>query len=80
MAGFEAMLTANKNLRYQQNLTGRRIALLRRMPPQELDDASFLPAQVIRRAPIGQNLHAGKQGREFGAGRRRMRDIGSGQQ
>ena len=27
-AGFEVLLTADKNLRYQQNLTARRIAIL----------------------------------------------------
>jgi len=27
-AGFELLLTADKNLRYQQNLTGRRIAIV----------------------------------------------------
>jgi len=27
-AGFEVFLTADKNLRYQQNLTGRRIAIV----------------------------------------------------
>ncbi len=27
-AGFDAMLTADQNIRYQQNLTGRRLALI----------------------------------------------------
>ncbi len=28
LAGFEVLLTSDKNLRYQQNLTGRRIAIV----------------------------------------------------
>ncbi len=33
-AGFEVLLTADKNMRYQQNLTGRRIALVVLSTPQ----------------------------------------------
>jgi len=33
-AGFEVLLTADKNMRYQQNLEGRRIALLVLSTPQ----------------------------------------------
>jgi hypothetical protein len=33
-AGFEIFLTADKNIRYQQNLTGRRIAILVLSTPQ----------------------------------------------
>ena len=33
-AGFDVLLTADKNMRYQQNLTGRRIALLVLSTPQ----------------------------------------------
>jgi hypothetical protein len=33
-AGFEVLLTADKNIRYQQNLTGRRIALVVLSTPQ----------------------------------------------
>jgi hypothetical protein len=33
-AGFDVLLTADKNIRYQQNLTGRRIALVVLSTPQ----------------------------------------------
>src|SRR6202030_3845084 len=33
-AGFEVLLTADKNMRYQQSLTGRRIALVVLSTPQ----------------------------------------------
>ena len=33
-AGFDVLLTADKNMRYQQNLTGRRIALVVLSTPQ----------------------------------------------
>lgn len=33
-AGFDVLLTADKNMRYQQNLTGRRIALIVLSTPQ----------------------------------------------
>jgi hypothetical protein len=33
-AGFDVLLTADKNMRYQQNLTGRRIALVILSTPQ----------------------------------------------
>jgi hypothetical protein len=33
-AGFDLLLTADKNMRYQQNLTGRRIALIVLSTPQ----------------------------------------------
>jgi hypothetical protein len=33
-AGFDILLTADKNMRYQQNLTGRRIALIVLSTPQ----------------------------------------------
>jgi hypothetical protein len=33
-AGFKVLLTADKNMRYQQNLTGRRIALVVLSTPQ----------------------------------------------
>ena len=33
-AGFDMLLTADKNMRYQQNLTGRRIALIVLSTPQ----------------------------------------------
>jgi hypothetical protein len=33
-AGFDVLLTAAKNMRYQQNLTGRRIALVVLTTPQ----------------------------------------------
>jgi hypothetical protein len=33
-AGFDVVLTADKNMRYQQNLTGRRIALVVLSTPQ----------------------------------------------
>ena len=33
-AGFDVLLTAGKNMRYQQNLTGRRIALVVLSTPQ----------------------------------------------
>jgi hypothetical protein len=33
-AGFDLLLTADKNMRYQQNLTGRRIALAVLSAPQ----------------------------------------------
>ena len=33
-AGFDLLLTADKNMRYQQNLTGRRIALVVLSTPQ----------------------------------------------
>jgi hypothetical protein len=33
-AGFDLLLTANKNMRYQQNLTGRKIAILVLSTPQ----------------------------------------------
>ncbi len=33
-AGFDVVLTADKNMRYQQNLTGRRIALIVLSTPQ----------------------------------------------
>ena len=35
-AGFDVLLTADKNMRYQQNLTGRRIALVVLSTPQWL--------------------------------------------
>jgi len=34
LAGFDLMLTADKNMRYQQNLAGRRIALIVLSTPQ----------------------------------------------
>ena len=33
-AGFEVLLTADKNIRYQQNLTGRRIAIVELSTPR----------------------------------------------
>jgi hypothetical protein len=33
-AGFDVLLTADKNMRYQQNLTGRRLALVVLSTPQ----------------------------------------------
>jgi len=33
-AGFDVLVTADKNMRYQQNLTGRRIALVVLSTPQ----------------------------------------------
>lgn len=33
-AGFDLLLTADNNMRYQQNLTGRKIALAVLSPPQ----------------------------------------------
>lgn len=33
-AGFEVLLTADKNIRYQQNLAGRRIAIVELSTPQ----------------------------------------------
>jgi hypothetical protein len=33
-AGFDVLLTADQNMRYQQNLTGRRIALVVLSTPQ----------------------------------------------
>jgi hypothetical protein len=33
-AGFDVLLTADKNIRYQQNLTGRRIAIVELSTPR----------------------------------------------
>lgn len=47
-AGFEAMVTADKNLRYQQSLTGRRLAIVvlstNHWPTLQLGSAAILRA------------------------------------
>jgi len=45
-AKFDAMITSDKNLRYQQNLTGRRLALII-LPTNFLPDVIALASKVL---------------------------------
>ncbi len=54
-AGFDAIITADKNIRYQQNLTGRKIALLVLSTNtwQVLRDNAALMVDAVNRAHSG---------------------------
>jgi hypothetical protein len=60
-AGFEAFITKDGNLPYQQNITGRRIAVIILEPrTQEISDLVALAPQVLRLLP---SLEAGSVSR-----------------
>ena len=60
-AGFEAMITADRNIRYQQNLVGRKIALIEQTTPhwETIRDnfAAVRAAPPKRRQAAIQSFH-----------------------
>ncbi len=53
---------------------------IRRMAPEEGDDARLLRGQLLRAAPVGEDLDPGQEAGQFRTGGGGMRHVASGQQ